>query len=248
MRIEANNWRVIAGPCAAENPEQILETAKSIKKAGADVLRAGLWKPRTRATAWQGAGKEGLAWMQEARKQTGIALTTEVKDMESPEAVLKAEFEIVWIGSRNGMSYPLLEETGRQTAGTQVILKRTMAGDLDEWVGAAEYIAKHNPEVVLCERGIKGFPRDTRNVLDLQIAKLAQITSGLPVIIDVSHAAGRRDLIMPMAMASKAAGFNGLMVEVHPNPVMAKSDAKQQISLTDFELLMGRLALIPNGL
>lgn len=250
MKIEANDWKVIAGPCSAESLEQVVKTAKSLSKAGADILRAGLWKPRTRASSWQGVGTEGLSWMEEARRQTGIALATEVKDAESLEVALKAGFEIVWVGSRNGMCYPFLEEVGRQTAGTgtQVILKRNMGADLDDWLGAAEYITKHNPNVALCERGIKGFPRDTRNVLDLQTAKLAQNLSGLPVIIDVSHAAGRRDLIMPMAMASKAAGFNGLMVEVHPSPDQAKSDAKQQISLTDFGLLMGRLCLIPDGL
>ena len=121
-----------------------------------------------------------------------------------------------------------------------------MGSDLDDWLGAASYIAKYNPNIVLCERGIKGFTRDTRNVLDLQTAKLAQLESGLPVIIDVSHAAGRRDLIVPMALAAKAAGFNGLMVEVHPNPEQAFTDAKQQISLEAFAELMCKLNMIPN--
>ena len=162
------------------------------------------------------------------------------------ETCLRAKFDIVWVGSRNGQSYSFLEEVGKQTAGSKipVILKRSMGADLDDWVGAAEYIAKHNSNVILCERGIKGFPRDTRNVLDLQTAKLAQ-NMGFPVIIDVSHAAGRRDLIIPMALAVKAAGFNGLMIEVHPDPDTALSDAKQQITLSEFQLLVSKLALIP---
>jgi 3-deoxy-7-phosphoheptulonate synthase len=245
-----SNWQVIAGPCAAESRNQILRAANGISESKANILRAGLWKPRTNPESWQGAGDEALEWMQEARRVSGLAIATEVKDSGTLEAVLRAEFDVLWIGSRSAQYYPLLEEVGTATSGTilPIILKRGMGSDLEEWLGAANYIYKHNPNIILCERGIKGFPKDTRNVLDLQTAKLAQKESGLPVIIDVSHAAGRRDLITPMALAAKAAGFNGLMVEVHPNPDEAKTDAKQQISLSDFANLMYLLNSIPNNL
>jgi len=242
-----NNWTVIAGPCSAEDRTQIIDIAKELSHLKVDVLRAGLWKPRTHIDSWQGVGEQGLEWMQEARKETGIAIATEVKDEKTLEATLRANLDILWIGSRNGQNYALLEAVGKMTSHTKIpiILKRNMGADLDDWLGAAEYIAKYNPNVILCERGIKGFPRETRNVLDLQIAKLAQY-AGFPVIIDVSHAAGRRDLITPMALAVKAAGFNGLMVEVHQNPDSALSDSKQQINTSDFKILSDKLALVPN--
>lgn len=243
----AKSWTVVGGPCAAESKEQVLESARSISESGAQVLRAGIWKPRTSPNSWQGAGLEALNWMQEAKRQTGIAITTEVNGADTVEATLRANFDILWIGSRNSTYFPLLTEVGIQTADTQipVILKRGMGSELEEWLGAADYIRKHNPNVILCERGIKSYNRCTRNTLDIQTAKLAQIESGLPVIVDVSHAAGRRDLIVPMACAVKAAGFNGLMVEVHPEPDKARTDSKQQISLDVFKDLMRCLEKIP---
>lgn len=248
--LDWSDFKVIAGPCAAESEQQVVELAESIKKNGGDVLRAGLWKPRTSPNSWQGAGDEGVEWMKMAKKSTKLAIATEVKDSHSLRLALKAKFDILWIGSRSAQYYPLLEEVGRLTADLNlpVILKRGMGSDLEEWLGSANYIKQHNPNVILCERGIKGFPKDTRNVLDLQTAKLAQLKSTLPVIIDVSHAAGRRDLIIPMALAVKAAGFNGLMVEVHSDPDKAKTDAKQQISIMEFSKLMRLLSLIPNNL
>lgn len=242
------NWTVVAGPCAAESKKQIVQSAFSVAKSGAEVFRAGLWKPRTSPESWQGAGEEGSEWMKEAKRQTGIAITTEVNSAGTIEAALKAGFDILWIGSRNSIYFPLLDEVGKQTSDKQipVILKRGMGSELNEWLGAADYIRKHNPNVILCERGIKSFNKCTRNTLDLQTAKVAQIESGLPVIIDVSHAAGRRDLILPMALAAKAAGFNGLMIETHPEPDLARTDSKQQISLEDFGTLMSKLNNIPN--
>lgn len=258
MRIETlgrshqikKNWTTIAGPCAAENPEQIMDSAKLLAETGVHILRAGIWKPRTSSDSWQGVGREALEWMRKAKEETGIAIATEVKDAKTLEDTLKAEFDVIWIGSRNGLSYSLLEEVGKQTIGNKIpiILKRNMGADLKEWLGAAGYILKYNPNVILCERGIKGFPKATRNVLDLQTAKLAQLESGLPVIIDVSHAAGRCDLIIPMALAAKAAGFDGLMVEVHPTPDKAKTDSRQQISIEKFAQLMTLLKTIPDNL
>lgn len=244
------NWTVIAGPCAAESQGQILSCARRIQDDGGNILRAGLWKPRTKPDAWQGCGDIGVKWMVEAKRDTGIAISTEVKDSATIEATLKAGFDVLWIGSRNGQNFSLLEEVGRQTSDSKIpiVLKRSMASSLEEWVGAAGYIAQFNPNVVFCERGIRGYSPDTRNILDLQTAKLAQIQTGLPVIVDVSHAAGRRDLILPMAIATKAAGLNGLMVEVHPNPDMALTDSKQQISLNDFGDLVRRLNRIPSNL
>lgn len=255
MRIESlgisheinQNWTVVGGPCAAESKDQILQSARSVAESGAQVLRAGIWKPRTNPDSWQGAGDEAIEWMREAKRQTGIAITTEVNSIGTIEKALRAEFDILWIGSRNSAYYPLLTEVGRMTSDKQipVILKRGMGSELEEWLSAADYIRKHNPNVILCERGIKGFNRCTQNTLDLQTAKLAQIESGLPVIVDVSHAAGRRDLIMPMALAVRAAGFNGLMVEVHPDPDKARTDSRQQISLEEFKELMRKLSRIP---
>lgn len=244
---DIKRWTVIAGPCAAETKEQILQSANGISQAGADIFRSGLWKPRTEAKSWQGVGEEGVEWMVEAKKETGLKIATEVKDSKTLEAVLKANFDVIWIGSRSCTHYPLLEEVGFQTKDKKlpIILKRGMGSSLKDWLGAAEYIARHNPNVVLCERGIAGFGEQvTRYVLDLQTAKVAQ--KYFPVVVDVSHAAGRRDLIIPMAKAVKAAGLNGLMVEVHPKPDRAKTDTNQQISLADFQLLMEKLANIPS--
>lgn len=255
MRIETcggihdidKRWTVIAGPCSAESKDQILTSARFAKDAGAHVLRAGLWKPRTHASSWQGCREEAIEWMTEAKRETGMAITTEVNDRDSVRLTLRAGFDILWIGSRSGMHYPLLEVVGVETKGSgiPIILKRNMGADLDDWLGAAEYILRFNQNVILCERGIKGFPKDTRNVLDLQTAKLAQKQSGLPVIIDVSHASGRADLIVPMSLAVKAAGFNGLMIEVHPDPQSAMTDGKQQISFADLKILMEKLSKIP---
>lgn len=243
-----SRWTVIAGPCAAETKEQILQSAGGVSKGGADIFRSGLWKPRTEAKSWQGVGEEGIEWMVEAKKETGLAIATEVRDSRTLEAVLKASFDVVWIGSRSSTHYPLLEEVGLQTKDKRlpVILKRGMGSSLRDWLGAAEYIAKHNPNVVFCERGITSLGEQaTRFTLDLQTAKLAQKETGLPVIVDVSHAAGRRDLIIPMAAAAKAAGLNGLMVEVHFSPDEARTDSKQQIGIEQFRKLMDRLSTIP---
>lgn len=243
-----NKWTVIAGPCAAESETQVMATAKSVAEAGGHVLRAGLWKPRTSARSWPGVGEEGIAWMEKARKATGLAIATEVRDIGTLDKILAANFDVLWIGSRNAQNFELLTEVGKRTSSRKipVILKRGIGSDLDEWLGAAEYVVDYNPNVILCERGIRGFPRHTRNVLDLQTAWLAKEKSKLPVIVDVSHAAGRSDLVLPMARAVKAAGLDGLMVEVHPDPVMARTDQDQQISLDEFKLLMeqlGRLSI-----
>ena len=246
--IKRGEWTVIAGPCAAESCEQILLTAKSVMDSGAQYLRAGLWKPRTSADSWQGSGDRGVEWMIEAKRQTGVKLATEVKDTHSIDLTLRNGFELLWIGSRSAQHYPLLEEIGKATSDgrTIVMLKRGMGTDLKDWLGAASYITRHNTNVILCERGVRGFGTDTRNTPDLQTAWLAQKESGLPVIIDPSHAAGRADLITPMSLATKAAGLSGLIVEVHPDPANARTDSKQQLNFEDFGRLMNRLRQIPS--
>jgi 3-deoxy-7-phosphoheptulonate synthase len=243
-----NVWSVIAGPCSAETRSQVLQTADELSTLDIDYFRAGIWKPRTNPESWQGPGVEALEWLKEAKRTSGVAIATEVNDTNTIELTLKSDIDLIWVGSRNAQCYPLLEEVGKLTSSSKlpVLLKRGMGSDLCEWLGAAEYIQKYNENVILCERGIKGFPRDTRNVLDIQTAKLAQIQSGLPVVIDVSHASGRQDLVIPMALAAKAAGFDGLMVEVHPFPDEALTDSKQQISTKNFARLQQLLKQIPD--
>ena len=237
------NWTVIAGPCSAESEAQILKTARSVVKHGNVIFRAGIWKPRTNPDTWQGIGDEAVEWLTRAKKKTGIKIATEVKDIRTLKLVIEANFDLIWVGSRNGQNYSFLEEVGVMTKKTKtpVLLKRSMSSSLEEWIGSAKYIAKNNTNIILCERGIRGYSPDTRNILDLQTAYLAKKYSHYPVVIDVSHAAGRRDLIFPMAMAAKASGFHGLMVEVHPHPDEAKTDSKQQINTRQFSILMRSL-------
>jgi len=234
---------IIADPCAAESGEQIITSARWIQKCGGQVLRAGIWKPRTDPNDWQGSGDKAVRWMWKAKKSTGIAIAAEAKDMRTLTMLLEAGFDYIWIGSRNGQNYALLEEMGRMTkkSKTPVIVKRAMSASLEEWLGSAQYVTKNNPRVILCERGIRGYSPDTRNILDLQTAYLAKIQSPFPVIVDVSHAAGRRDLILPMSFAVMAAGLDGLMIEVHPHPLKAKTDSAQQISFQNFQLLMSQI-------
>jgi len=230
-------WLMIAGPCAAESLAQIMTTAKALRKIGVPILRAGLWKPRTNPNDWQGVGDIGLKWLAQAKKQTGILTATEVRDSRTLALAIASGIDYLWIGSRNAQNYALLEEIGQATAKNQapVILKRSMSSSLGEWLGGAGYIAKYNPNIILCERGIRGYSPDTRNILDLQTAYLAKIQSNYKVIVDVSHAAGRTDLIFPMSMAVKATGLDGLMIEAHPDPKNAKTDSFQQVDLKEIE-------------
>lgn len=240
------NWIFIAGPCAAENSNQILSTALKLKELGIPILRAGLWKPRTSSDSWQGVGDLGLKWLLNAKNKTGVLTATEVRDEDTIRLALENEIDYLWIGSRNAQNYVLLEQIGQLTAKskTPIILKRSMSSSLDEWLGSASYIARHNSNIILCERGIRGYSPDTRNILDLQTAYLAKLKSPYKVIIDVSHAAGRRDLILPMAKAVKAAGFDGLMIESHPDPDSALTDSFQQIDFDELEEIVKSLAKI----
>lgn len=234
---------MIAGPCSVESEEQLLAAAHAVKKAGATALRGGAFKPRTSPKGFQGLGEEGLKLLALARQETGLPIVTEV--MENSQIDLVAKYaDVLQIGSRNMQNFALLKEVGK--AGKPILLKRGLAATLNEWLSAAEYItASGNDQVILCERGIRTFETHTRNTLDLGIAIAAKQISGFPVIIDPSHASGRKELIPALSKASLAAGMDGLIVEVHPNPACALSDKEQQLTPEEFVSLMQELDLLP---
>jgi 3-deoxy-7-phosphoheptulonate synthase len=234
---------VIAGPCSVESEGQILAAAAAVKAAGATALRGGAFKPRTSPRSFQGLGADGLRLLAQAGAATGLPVVTEVMDTAQIDLVA-AHADVLQIGSRNMQNFALLKEVGR--AGKPVMLKRGLAATIAEWLSAAEYItASGNFQVILCERGIRTFETYTRNTLDLSSAILARQLSGLPVIVDPSHAAGRGDLIAPLSRAALAAGLDGLMIEVHPDPAQALSDNEQQLTPTAFASMMADLGLAP---
>lgn len=227
---------VAAGPCAVESEEQIMRTARAVKKAGADLLRGGAFKPRTGPHTFQGLKEEGLRLLALAGKETGLPIVTEVM---SPDNVgLVAEHaDLLQIGARNMQNFDLLREVGKIRK--PVLLKRGMSATLEEFLAAAEYIlAEGNPNVILCERGIRTFETATRNTFDLAIVPLAKELSHLPVMADPSHATGKRSLVPPMAKAALVAGAHGVLVEVHPEPEKAVSDGPQSLTIPGFEKMM----------
>jgi 3-deoxy-7-phosphoheptulonate synthase len=232
---------VMAGPCAVESREQLLETALAVRDAGATVLRGGAFKPRTSPYSFQGLGVEGLRYLAEARERTGLPVITEV--MEPNQVDVVAEYaDILQIGARNMQNYSLLMAVGR--IARPVMLKRGFGSTIEELLMAAEYIVSAgNPNVMLCERGIRTFETYTRNTMDLTAVPLLHHLTHLPIIVDPSHATGKRWLVKPLAMGGVAVGADGVMVEVHPNPDAALSDAEQQITLEQFRDLMA--ALVP---
>ncbi len=226
---------IIAGPCAVESEEQTLTTAREVKAAGAHLLRGGAFKPRTAPTSFQGLGHPALEILQKARAETGLPIVTEVMDARDIETVA-ATADLLQVGSRNMQNFTLLSELGR--IDKPVLLKRGMSATLSEWLSAADYILSGgNERVILCERGIRTFETTTRNTLDLSIVPAAKELSPLPVIVDPSHATGRASLIRPMSLAAVAAGADGLLIEVHPDPANAASDAGQQITPEAFRAL-----------
>jgi 3-deoxy-7-phosphoheptulonate synthase len=243
--VRGAGFTLIAGPCAAESEQQVLQAARAVKKAGADIFRANLYKPRTEPESFQGCGDIGFTWLAKAREKINIPVATEVRTPAQLDLALKHKIDLVWVGARNCQNYDFLIYLGQATAKnkTPIMLKRGMAMRLKEWLGSARYIIQNgNPHVWLCERGIASIdPNTTRNLLDLQTAWLAQQESGLPVIIDPSHAAGRVDLITPMSKAAKAAGLAGLIIEVHPQPRKALSDPQQQLTPKEFAQLTQEL-------
>lgn len=219
---------IMAGPCAVENREQLLVTAQAVKGAGAHILRGGAFKPRTSPYQFQGLGIEGLEMLAAAREMTGLPVITEVMEPGMVETVAQYA-DILQIGARNVQNFPLLLAAGRQRK--PVMLKRGLSSTIDEWLLAAEYIvAAGNPNVILCERGVRSFDPQTRNVLDLACVPLLHQLTHLPVIVDPSHATGRRELVPTMSRAGIAAGADGLILEVHPDPNEALCDGKQSIT------------------
>jgi 3-deoxy-7-phosphoheptulonate synthase len=232
VSIGGDQVAVMAGPCSVESEEQMLLAAHAVKKAGAQILRGGAFKPRSNPYSFQGLGKEGLELLAEARDQTGLPIITEVMSSEDVELV-EAYADILQIGARNMQNFPLLKRVGRTTK--PVMLKRGMSATINEWLGCAEYIlSEGNPDVILCERGIRTFEQITRNTLDISAAPIIHQLSHLPVIIDPSHGTGTRSLVEPMAMAAIAAGADGVMIEVHPHPDEALCDGGQSLSPEEF--------------
>jgi 3-deoxy-7-phosphoheptulonate synthase len=230
---------VIAGPCAVESAEQTLATARAVKRLGAHCLRGGAYKPRTSPYSFRGLGERGLALLTSARSATGLPVITEVMNPHEVELVAGSA-DVLQIGARSMQNYGLLEEVGR--AGKPVLLKRGPSATVMEWLLSAEYIANQgNDQIVLCERGIRTFETSTRYTLDLSSALVARARSRLPVIIDPSHAAGRADLVAPLARAALASGVDGIMVEVHCSPRDALSDADQALDVEQFGALMSDL-------
>lgn len=221
---------IMAGPCAVESREQLLSTAHAVKIAGAHILRGGAFKPRTSPYQFQGLGIEGLHLLTEAREATGLPVITEVMEPDMVDVVAE-HADMLQIGARNMQNFPLLLAAGRQRQQRPVLLKRGISATLDEWLLAAEYIvAAGNPNVVLCERGIRSYDPQTRNVLDLSCVPLLHELTHLPIIVDPSHATGRRELVPTMSRASIAAGAEGLIIEVHPDPNSAMCDGRQSIT------------------
>ena len=235
-------FAVIAGPCSVESEEQTIETAQRVKEAGADMLRGGAFKPRSSPYSFQDLGIKGLRILEKASKETGLPVVTEVLDPRDVSWVCEY-VDILQVGTRNMQNFSLLKEVGK--AGKPVLLKRGMYSTLKEWLNCAEYVlAEGNPNVILCERGIRSFESYTRNTLDLAIVPSVKEVSHLPVFVDPSHGTGRLSLIEPMSIASMASGADGIMVEVHRNPSEALCDGDQSLSPDMFETMMSKLRIL----
>jgi 3-deoxy-7-phosphoheptulonate synthase len=231
-RIGGGHFSLIAGPCTVESREQLLATAEAVKHGGASMLRGGAYKPRTSPYSFQGLGGEGLRLLKEAKEQTGLPIVTELMDQKDLDQVLEVA-DVVQVGARSMQNYTLLAELGR--AGRPVLLKRGLSATLEELLMAAEYILKEgNEDVILCERGIRTFETATRFTLDIMAVPVLKELSHLPVVVDPSHAAGRRDLVLPLSLAAAAAGADGIIVEVHNNPEAAICDGPQAVPADDF--------------
>ena len=235
---------VIAGPCSVESEAQTIGTARKVKDAGANMLRGGAFKPRTSPYDFQGLGLKGLKILEKAKKETGLPVVTEVTDPRDVSWVCEYA-DVLQIGTRNMQNYSLLKEVGK--VDTPVLLKRGMYSTLKEWLNCAEYIlAEGNPNVILCERGIRTFETYTRNTLDLSIVPSVKEISHLPIIVDPSHGTGRLSLIEPMSLAAMAAGADGIIIEVHYNPAEAICDKDQAMPPDMFANLMRRLMALRN--
>jgi 3-deoxy-7-phosphoheptulonate synthase len=240
--VGGNEVVIMAGPCSVESEEQIVLAARQVKAAGASCLRGGAFKPRSSPYSFQGLGEIGLRYLATARRETGLAIVTEAMDEQGAELV--AEYaDCIQIGARNMQNYSLLKFVG--TLGKPVLLKRGLAATINDLLLSAEYIlASGNKDVILCERGVRTFDPATRNMFDLTAIPIVQQLSHLPIVADPSHGTGIRDLVLPMARAAVAAGANGILVEVHPNPERALSDGAQSLYPEQFVQLVGELRAI----
>ncbi|QGP93714.1 Phospho-2-dehydro-3-deoxyheptonate aldolase [Neomoorella glycerini] len=236
LTIGGHQVHIIAGPCAVESREQLLETAMAVREAGATMLRGGAYKPRSSPYSFQGLAAKGLEFLAEAREVTGLPVVTEIMDPALVTAVAQVA-DVLQIGSRNMQNFALLQAVGRTQK--PVLLKRGLSATIEEWLLAAEYIlTEGNSQVILCERGIRTFETYTRNTLDLSAVPAVKHLSHLPVIVDPSHGTGRKFMVAPMARAALAAGADGLMIEVHPNPQEALSDGPQSLTPEQFARLV----------
>jgi 3-deoxy-7-phosphoheptulonate synthase len=231
-KIGGEHFTMIAGPCTVESRDQVLSTADTVAAAGASMFRGGAYKPRSSPYSFQGLGQEGLRLLAEAKERTGLPIVTELMDARDVEPILEVA-DVIQVGARNMQNYPLLAEIGR--TGRPVLIKRGLSSTLEELLMAAEYVLKEgNPNVMLCERGIRTFETAYRFTLDIMAIPMLKELSHLPVIVDPSHAPGRRDMVLPLSMAAAAAGADGIIVEVHPNPEEAICDGPQQIYAEEF--------------
>ena len=245
-KIGGSDLVLMAGPCSVENEREILDIAHRVKDVGATVLRGGAFKPRSSPYSFQGLGLQGLEFLARAREETGLAVVTEALDPDGVDLVVKYA-DIVQIGARNMQNYALLRRAGR--AGKPVLLKRGISATIDELLLAAEYIlAEGNPDVILCERGIRSFDTHTRNLFDLAAIPVVKSLSHLPIIADPSHGTGIRSMVTPMGRAAVAAGADGLIVEVHPNPPKAMSDGAQSLYPDQFAKLVDEVTVIARAI
>lgn len=237
--IGPDNLTIMAGPCAVETEEQLMTIARAVKSSGATILRGGAYKPRTSPYSFQGLEEEGLRYMRTAGQETGLSTICEVVSQEAIEAAVKY-VDMIQIGARNMQNFILLKEAGR--SGLPVLLKRGLCATIDEWLNAAEYIiSEGNPDVVLCERGIRTYETSTRNTLDLSAVAVLKERTHLPVIVDPSHSTGAYKYVPPMAKAGVACGADGLMIEVHNDPAHALSDGPQSLTFEKFDKLTKEL-------
>ena len=237
---------VAAGPCAVESRDQLLATAKAVRKAGAQILRGDAFKPRTSPYSFQGLGKAALDFLSEARDLTGLPFVAEVLDPRDVDLVASYA-DMIRIGTRNMSNYALLREVGLQSR--PVLLKRGRGSTIEEWIDAAEHVhSSGNPNIVLVERGVRGFDPSARNTLDLTAVPVAQSITHLPVMVDPSHAAGRRDLVAPLARAAVAVGADGILLDVHPSPDSALVDGAQALVPDEFAELMADLRAVARAL
>jgi len=239
LEFNGKDFHVIGGPCSVESEAQFQITADAVKRSGANLLRGGIYKLRTDTESFQGLGEQSWDFVRKVCRETGMPLVTEVTDPRQIEAM--TEFvDVFQVGTRNMYNYALLKELG--LAGKPVLLKRAFSATLDEWILAARYVTREgNPNVILCERGIRTFEPAFRNTLDLSAIPYVKARSEFPIIVDPSHATGIREFVAPMALAAIAAGADGLLIEVHPDPALALSDGPQALDFPAFEALMRQI-------